>query len=225
MERSLERLRQAVGQSQEDYIQKLDNQWLETIPDQYRGHSVKEITGGVAKDLVTGESRTFEAGWDGSLNDDGINKLSDYLDEPTNFLIIRGTSGTGKSTLSATVGRKVMHDKQLSARFVNSVSLISEFSFRNEHADPVKYFASFGLLVIDDLGAVNEALTPHQQKSLWNLIEARWSNNDRYTIITTNMAIQDNKEGAGLSSWIGESGWDRIASDLTRVNMSGESFR
>jgi len=220
MARSLERLRQAVEQSQDDYVQKLDQQWLATVPDQYRGHSVKEIVGG-----TNNSGDEIEAGWGGSLNNDDIDKLADYLEEPTKFLILRGTAGTGKSTIAATIGRKLIHDHQFSAVFVNSVSLITDFSFREDHKNPVKHFAEFDLLVIDDLGAVNEGLTPYQQKALWNLIESRWSARGKYTIITTNMAIQDNNEGLGLSTWIGESGWDRIASDLTRVNMSGVSFR
>lgn len=208
MTRSLDRLRQAVADSQEDYTHKLDAQWLSTVPDQYRGHLVKEV----------------EDGWGGSLTESGVDMLTDYIENPSRFLILRGTAGTGKSTLAATLGRKILHDKQLSAAFVNSITMLSEFSFKGD-SNPVGHYASFGLLVIDDLGAVNEGLTAHQQKSFWNLIESRWSTRDRYTIITTNMAIQDNNEGIGLSSWIGDSGWDRIASDLTRINMSGESFR
>jgi DNA replication protein DnaC len=228
MERSLERLRQAVEQSKEDYIHKLDSQWLATVNDQYRGHSIKEIFGGSIKnpDPDGPETINVDAGWDGSLSDADVNKLADYIEEPTQFLIIQGPSGTGKSTLAATIGRKLVHELEISAAFINSVTLINEFSFRNEHEDPVKHFASFGLLVIDDLGAVNEALTPHQQKALWNLIESRWSKTNKLTIITTNMAIQtSNSQGLGLSSWIGESGWDRISSSLTRVNATGESFR
>ena len=224
MTRSLDRLRQAVEQSQDEYAQKLDQQWLATVADQYRGHSVKEIIGGRGKNSK-GEVVEYEAGWNDSLNDDDVDKLADYIEDPTKFLILRGTAGTGKSTLAATLGRKMVHDHQFSGAFVNSVSLISEFSYREDYKNPVRHFSDFDLLVIDDLGAVTESLTAHQQKALWNLIESRWSVRNKYTIITTNMAIQDNNEGLGLSSWIGESAWDRIASDLTRVNMSGDSFR
>jgi len=225
MDRELEHslFAQKVAESKNDFVKKLDRQWLASVPDQYQGHSMKEVFGGT---LQRGDKEvTFEEGWNGSLNESNVDKLRDYIDEPSKFLILRGDSGVGKSTLAATIGRKLIYSLSISALFVNSVSLLNEFSFRKEHDDPIDYFSSFGVLVIDDLGAVNESLTPHQQKSLWGLVESRWNKSGKYTIITTNMAIQNNEKGVGLSSWIGESGWDRISSDLVRVSMTGESLR
>lgn len=215
MERPKDKLREYAQKSMEEFTAKLDQHWLATVPDSYKGHSVREIRGENDDDF----------GWNGSLDEGDVIRLERYLEEPTKFLILRGTAGTGKTTLGATIGRALVRRKQLGGKFVNSVAMLNDFSFREEHDSPVKHFASFGVLLIDDLGAVNESLTPHQQKSLWSLIEERWSKNDKYTIITTNMALIDSKEGVGLSSWIGESGWDRISDDLTRVQMSGDSFR
>jgi len=223
MTRSLDRLRQAVEESQDEYVHKLDSQWMSTVPDEYRGHSIREAIGGTVRN-ANGSTYESNGGWNGSLTDSDIDQIADYIDEPTKFAILRGTAGTGKSTLAASLGRKIVHDRQVAGAFVTSVTMLREFSYSMD-TNPVKHYASFGVLVIDDLGAVNESLTARQQQSLWNLIEARWSARNLFTIITTNMAIQDNAQGLGLSSWIGESGWDRIASDLTRVNMSGESFR
>lgn len=217
MGRSLERLRQAVINSQDEYSEKLLGMWDETVPAQYANRRIDEA----GPKPANGE----DPGWAGSLDQEGILKIQEYLNDPSQFLILRGSAGTGKSTLAATIGRHLVGELSIGGRFTNSLELFQELSFRLHHKDPVGYFASFGVLVIDDLGVVNESISPHQQKALWGLIEARWSSPGKYTIITTNMPIKQNAGGSGLSEWIGESGWDRIVSDLTRVTMHGESLR
>jgi hypothetical protein len=60
---------------------------------------------------------------------------------------------------------------------------------------------------------------------MWALIDARWSNPELRTIITTNMSQNDQREGMGLRSWLGPAAWARVADDLTQITIKGESFR
>lgn len=184
--------------------------WGASVPGEYRGRSIEDIDGG----------------WGGHLPRDGRVAARRYLlANGTRYLLLQGPKGVGKSTMAVTLAATLVERLGQPALFRNSLLLMASFSFRPEGEDPLKEAGEAPILVLDDLGAGNEGTTPHQQRSLWALIESRWANPSLRTIITTNMAISSNREGVGLVDWLGPSAWDRVSDDLTRIVLTGESFR
>lgn len=181
--------------------------WLVSIPRRYIGRTMDDAY----------------QGWGGKLSTADVAAIRRVMGTPSGFVIMRGESGVGKTTLAVTMAtEKLSQGKTCS--FATSIDLLQEFSFHGGDA-PVYRHSRADILVIDDLGAVNEGMTAHQQRLLWALIEKRWSTGTQLTILTTNMAIQDNSQGIGLATLIGPSGWDRVSDDMELIQFRGESFR
>lgn len=206
--RSPEIVAKAARKQEESHISRVLKLWLDSVPSKYKGFTMEEV----------------HRGWSGSLDQPGILAVKRYIANPIKgFLLLHGSSGTGKTSLAITIATELIRTKSLGARLINAVSLLQSFSFPQD-TNPLRIYSEAQILVIDDLGSVNESITPHQKKLLWALIENRWSDS-KITILTTNMAIQDNSSGIGLATWIGNSGWDRIIDNLTRISLEGKSLR
>jgi DNA replication protein DnaC len=209
-----ERIAHHQAQSQSAYVKDLRRAFASHVPSEYQGHDIKGLTEG-------------KRDWNGALSRDGVVGIARYLKEPTRFLIMNGPTGTGKSSAAYVVGDRLIAGTGKPARFVSAAGMLSAFSFgtgqRTAH-EVLTDHSTVPILVIDDLGSLNDGMSDHQRRSLWSLIDSRWSNRLR-TIITSNMAINGNREGNGISDLLGESAWDRISDSLTIAPFDGESFR
>lgn len=202
-------LQAAIRENQEAAKRARIENWKRSLPEEYSNFTVDHI----------------ESGWRGKLKGGDISTISRILkDNIPKFLILTGPAGTGKSTLAATLATHLMEEKGWTAEFVNSVQLMHTFSFSGEHY-PISHYGALNTLVIDDIGTVNDGITANQSRMLWALIEARWSSSNKLTILTSNMSIQDNAAGQGLSSLVGQSAWDRISDSFEWVQMKGASLR
>lgn len=195
--------------------QRAVKRFLDSAPGEYQGFGIELLTDG-------------DRDWDGALSRSGTLQLARFIKEPTRFLLLTGSTGTGKSSAACTIAEHLVASDGRSARFVSAMTMLSQFSFGNgpmSGADVLRHYSEIPLLVLDDLGSVNEGMSDHQARSLWALIDARWSNK-LTTIITTNMAINATADGVGLADLLGPSAWDRIRDSVTIVEFDGrESFR
>lgn len=190
---------------------KMYESWINQVPSQFRDFDLTAINNG----------------WEGRLPRGSVVQLKRWLvnTEP-GFLLLQGPKGVGKSTLGVSIVSDIVQKTGSHALFKSVPSLLSEFSFRQDGYDPLKETSDVSILMLDDLGAGNEGITPHQMRSLWALIDARWGHSQyRRTIITTNMSIGNTNAGMGLAEWLGQSAWDRVSDEMTRVVMNGDSFR
>lgn len=168
--------------------------------------------------------------WSGTLSKGDALKLRRYLESPRNFLVLVGPTGTGKSTLACAIARHLLLQSGRAAMFISATQMLAQFSYGRENgkvtgADVLETLAHTPILIIDDLGSANEGMTAHQQRSLWALIDARWGDPSKVTIMTSNMAINGNLAGIGLSELLGESSWDRVRHEASVIQFSGESLR
>lgn len=200
--------------SRKSYVDETRARFAAQVPGEYRAHGIEELT-------------TGKKDWGGSLDPMGALGLSRYLSKPTRFLLLTGPTGTGKSTAAFALADQLVKNLRRPARFVAATAMLTAFSFglgNRSAADLLADFSESPILVIDDIGSANDGMTDHQKRSLWSLIDARWSNG-RHTIITSNMSLRRNRDGDGLRDLLGESAWDRICDPLTHVEFEGESFR
>lgn len=162
--------------------------------------------------------------WRGRLDASEQRKMLRWMNNPTQYLILRGTVGLGKTALAVSLAQAQVRNRGASARVVSMPELLHEISFHDRGENPVHEYGEPDILVMDDVGVVSSGMTDHQHKLVWAIINAR-HNSGKMTIITTNMSAASTHEGAGLAEMFGESAWDRISSGATVVVMRGESIR
>lgn len=163
----------------------------------------------------------------------GISGINDFISDPRGFLILQGDTGLGKTSLAVAVVTAMIEDGVVSTAELELAStMLSRFSqydaFRRDgsQVEPVKFYSDPDVLVIDDLGVGNEGITGRQQKDLSAVIDNRWGDESKATIITTNMAIRGEAgEGIGLSDYFDRASYDRICDNMEFAQFTGESLR
>jgi DNA replication protein DnaC len=187
------------------------DRWLASVPHAHHGFTLDDI-------------KTDR--WGGKLERPEVAQVLRYVQSGgSRFMLLQGPEGVGKSTLAVTILSELVKQDGKKAKHYVVPSLLSAFSFPRDGEDPLGDASKVPFLLLDDMGAGNGEMTAHQQRSMWALIDARWSNPDLRTIITTNMSQNDQREGMGLRSWLGTAAWARVADDLTQISIKGESFR
>ena len=187
------------------------DRWLSSVPHTHHGYDLDSIK----KDH-----------WGGKLERGDVAQVLKYVASGgSRFMLLQGPEGVGKSTLAVTVFSELVKQNGKKAKHYVVPQLLSAFSHPRDKEDPLGDASKVPLLLLDDMGAGNGHMTDHQQRSMWALIDARWSNPELRTIITTNMSQNDQREGIGLRSFLGTAAWARVADDLTHITLKGESFR
>lgn len=187
--------------------------WNASVPAALKGYNLD--------DLLTG--RDFE-----KISKISKKKLTDYLDSPSLFLLLHGSSGVGKTVVAVEICRQLLLDgKANSALYLQSSELMDDVSFRNTGKNPVKMAIRPDVLLIDDVGAGSSQMTSTRKTAVWTIINSRWASN-KLTIMTSNLAIVSASASGKANSvqdWFGESAWDRINSSLVRIPFKGASMR
>jgi len=200
-----------IRRREEAFKESALERWLASVPHTHHGFSLKDIK---------------DDRWGGKLDRSEVAQVLRYIQSGgTRFMLLQGPEGVGKSTLAVTVLSELVKEDGKKAKHYVVPQLLSAFSFPRDGEDPLGDASKVPFLLLDDMGAGNGTMTDHQQRSMWALIDARWSNPNLRTIITTNMSQNDQREGMGLRSWLGTAAWARVADDLTQITIKGESFR
>lgn len=177
--------------------------FLEKVPHNLRRFSVVE-------NLEHGSDFRF-------LSPEDKDKLTEYLEHPTPFLILSGGSGLGKSATAIGIAFELMRrDYAVTAKYISAAILLNEFSFGDGSEDrlrPFKRTVQPDILIIDDISLGSSLSTETRSSSMQALIAKRWEDK-KYTIITTDLKIEEDLEDDGkddtLRNWFGESSWNRI---------------
>lgn len=187
--------------------------WMNTMPEEHRSY--------------TYSPKLFER----QVGKMGLKNIEKFIDDNSKytFLVVRGSLGTGKTTLACSLGTELISQYEgfNSAAFITAASLGREISSWNafgEAEDPVKKYSRVDLLVIDDVGARNDARTALQEQRITDIIDHRWAH-QKSTMITTNMPIRGDQHSDGLYEWFGDIAWDRIQHRCIIVEFAGESRR
>ena len=138
-------------------------------------------------------------------------------------LILKGTVGTGKTTLAIAIMRKAV-EQGIRCLFVNNISLNDKLlnllnSDRKDLANYDKLLRTVPLLVIDDFGAESD-----RNNRSWVVEKMESIIGDRYDrmlpiIITTNLGNDELKERYNLRIF------DRLRDTCDVLNFKGQSLR
>lgn len=150
-------------------------------------------------------------------------QIKQYINNPTPFALLHGNMGLGKSvTATALAAKLIRYEYAHDGDWISFTDMIHRFSWEAD-THPVENLAKPAVLVLDDMGAGTVEITDNQRKSLFDLIERRYNDSRKYTIITSNLAL--NNGPGSLADLFTERGWDRVQQNLTRFEYRGESLR
>lgn len=124
-----------------------------------------------------------------------------YTNQPN--LILIGTPGTGKTHLSASIIRNILHNSMKSARYYTSAEIAQKMmdtwadSSRSEQ-EVIDHFASFDLLIIDEYG-----LHDRHEKRLEMVHKVLYSRYDymKSTVLISNFTLQRMQHDLGARLW------------------------
>lgn len=145
------------------------------------------------------------------------------------WLVVRGEMGVGKTCAVVALVRELaplICDEVFSAAFVTTSDLVLEYqaAMRYHSEDEVvTRYADVDLLILDDLGA--EDSNWWREKRIYYPILNRRYDQERPTIITTNLALEaeDGEQGLRypLLEHVGERVFYRILENATIFSMAG----
>jgi hypothetical protein len=158
-----------------------------------------------------------------SLNDfteARANAIREWLENPTDGLLLTGGPGAGKTYLAAAIFITVVNARKASIRFKRAAQLFQAIrdSYGQEDVSEEEILGDYikpRFLVLDDLGA--GSLSDHERRYTLEVIDRRL-NAERPTVITTNLTLKE----------ISERMDERIASRLsgyTLLKFTGEDRR
>jgi DNA replication protein DnaC len=134
-----------------------------------------------------------------SLNDfteARANAIREWLQKPTDGLLITGGPGAGKTYLAAAIFITVVNARQTSIKFKRAAQLFQAIrdSYGQEDVSEEEILGDYikpRFLVLDDLGA--GSLSDHERRYTLEVIDRRL-NAERPTIITTNLTLKEISE-------------------------------
>ena len=131
-----------------------------------------------------------------------FNKFEKWQEEGKGLYIWSKTPGSGKTYLSACLGKSVMMRTQKVIKYVTPVGYmdkVSEGYNDKSLPDPSRVYRECTLLILDDLGT--QMKSDWHSQELFRLIDQR-SSNGLVTIITSNYNVEDLKVDDRLKSRI-----------------------
>ena len=126
----------------------------------------------------------------------GCRRFADNFPDVSSNLLLRGSTGLGKTYLSACIAR-VVAEKGFSVCYDSASVALDAFERQKFSRDPedtesasirVKRMLSCDLMILDDLGT--EMVTPMSMSALYTLINTRL-NERRRTVISTNCSDEE----------------------------------
>lgn len=217
MDRSKVYAARAIARSRKQAVERARERWSEEVPERFSEFEYE-------RDIANSEL----------VDRENIYGLRRCIRDPRGFIVFHGPAGTGKTTLAAAFGGRVIdwfmeNEGRLPAgqpMFATVPTLLREISDMDVSARITARAATASLLVLDDAGAANEGMTDHQQRVFWGIINERYSDPNLVTIITTNLPLSNSEDGTmSLRDWLGPSAWDRISNSMHNFLINGESLR
>ena len=165
----------------------------------------------------------FDFDYQPSINKEQIKDLSTlrFIEENKNILFL-GSPGVGKTHLAVALGIEAAK-KRNSVYFISCHDLITKLSTaykENRLESKIKFFASYKLLIIDEIGYL--PINKNEANMFFQLIARRYEK--KPTIITTNQPFSKWGEVFGDAT-IASAIIDRLVHHSNIINIKGKSYR
>lgn len=214
-----ERTKKIVGERETEHRKKLVAAFEQMVPREYLNYPYDKYIVGSKSDLPRGIQREIEKFIENAKDSRESLKTDAYQ-----MAVVSGRkNGTGKTTTAIGIAREIVSRSLCSGAYVYASDALSRASYMYDEV--IQELVSPRVLVIDDVGVSKADMSDRQRDAFHYIIDQRWADPDKITIITTNLPFTSTEVETGLSDYVGRALWSRISDRLLMIEQNNNTHR
>lgn len=214
-----ERTREIVSERKTEHRKKLVAAFEQMVPKEYLNYPYDEYIIGGKSDLPRGIQRDIR-----KFVKDAKDSRESLKTDAYQMAVVSGRkNGTGKTTTAIAIAREIVSQSLCSGAYVYASDALSRASYMYDEV--VQELVSPRVLVIDDVGVSKADMSDRQRDAFHYIIDQRWADPNKITIITTNLPFTSTEIETGLSGYVGRALWSRISDRLLMIEQNNNTHR
>lgn len=214
-----ERTREIVSERKTEHRKKLVASFEQMVPREYLNYPYDEYIVGDKSDLPRGIQRDIR-----KFVKDAKDSRESLKTDAYQMAVVSGRkNGTGKTTTAIAIAREIVSQSLCSGAYVYASDALSRASYMYDEV--VQELVSPRVLVIDDVGVSRADMSDRQRDAFHYIIDQRWADPNKITIITTNLPFTSTEIETGLSGYVGRALWSRISDRLLMIEQNNNTHR
>ena len=214
-----ERTREIVSERKTEHRKKLVAAFEQMVPREYLNYPYDEYIIGDKSDLPRGIQRDIR-----KFVKDAKESRESLKTDAYQMAVVSGRkNGTGKTTTAIAIAREIVSQSLCSGAYVYASDALSRASYMYDEV--VQELVSPRVLVIDDVGVSKADMSDRQRDAFHYIIDQRWADPNKITIITTNLPFTSTEIETGLSGYVGRALWSRISDRLLMIEQNNNTHR
>lgn len=214
-----ERTKKIVSERKTEHRKKLVASFEQMVPREYLNYPYDKYIVGNKSDLPRGIQREIEKFIENAKDSRESLKTDAYQ-----MAVVSGRkNGTGKTTTAIGIAREIVSRSLCSGAYVYASDALSRASYMYDEV--IQELVSPRVLVIDDVGVSKADMSDRQRDAFHYIIDQRWADPDKITIITTNLPFTSTEIETGLSDYVGRALWSRISDRLLMIEQNNNTHR
>lgn len=214
-----ERTREIVQERKMEHCNKLVASFEQMVPKEYLNYPYDEYIVGDKSDLPRGIQRDIR-----KFVKDAKESRESLKTDAYQMAVVSGRkNGTGKTTTAIAIAREIVSQSLCSGAYVYASDALSRASYMYDEV--VQELVSPRVLVIDDVGVSKADMSDRQRDAFHYIIDQRWADPNKITIITTNLPFTSTEIETGLSGYVGRALWSRISDRLLMIEQNNNTHR
>lgn len=214
-----ERTKKIVSEREAEHRKKLVASFEQMVPREYLNYPYDEYIVGDKSDLPRGIKRDIK-----QFIEDAKDSRESLKTDAYQMAVVSGRkNGTGKTTTAIAIAREIVSQSLCSGAYVYASDALSRASYMYDEV--VQELVSPRVLVIDDVGVSKADMSDRQRDAFHYIIDQRWADPNKITIITTNLPFTSTEIETGLSGYVGRALWSRISDRLLMIEQNNNTHR
>lgn len=214
-----ERTKKIVGERETEHRKKLVAAFEQMVPKEYLNYPYDEYIVGDKSDLSRGNKREIR-----KFVKDATGSRKSLKTNAYQMAVVSGRkNGTGKTTTAIAIAREIVSESLCSGAYVYASDALSRASYMYDEV--IQELVSPRVLVIDDVGVSKADMSDRQRDAFHYIIDQRWADPNKITIITTNLPFTSTEIETGLSGYVGRALWSRISDRLLMIEQNNNTHR
>lgn len=214
-----ERAREIVSEREMEHQRKLVSAFEQMVPKEYLNYPFDKYIVGDKSDLSNGNKREIRK----FVKDATASRESLKTDAYQMAVVSGRKNGTGKTTTAIAIAREIVSQSLCSGAYVYASDALSRASYMYDEV--IQELVSPRVLVIDDVGVSKADMSDRQRDAFHYIIDQRWADPNKITIITTNLPFTSTEIETGLSGYVGRALWSRISDRLLMIEQNNNTHR
>ena len=214
-----ERTKKIVSEREAEHRKKLVAAFEQMVPKEYLNYPYDKYIVGDKSDLSNGNKREIR-----KFVKDATGSRESLKTNAYQMAVVSGRkNGTGKTTTAIAIAREIVSESLCSGAYVYASDALSRASYMYDEV--IQELVSPRVLVIDDVGVSKADMSDRQRDAFHYIIDQRWADPNKITIITTNLPFTSTEIETGLSGYVGRALWSRISDRLLMIEQNNTTHR